>query len=355
MREHATWSVSFGRWAGIRVRVHVFFFLFAAFTCYLGWRANRDFSGSDYVWIAALSLTILAISVLLHALAHCHMALRLGANVDQILLGPLGEMAPVQHVHIATRDLAIAAAGPLANAFICLCCLPGLILIFGSNQEQLIGLLWPLQPVGVDQGKFVVQGLKLVFWINWLLFLINVIPVFPLDGGRALRALLLIAIPGMGPSLATARVARVAQVVAVCMVIAAYLFRESGPTDPVPTWFALVILGIFLFFAAQHEIDRFDDDAAEEDFFGYDFSQGYTSLNRSVDSPATARPGPIARWISDRRKLRDERKNEREEDEERRMDEILTRLHERGLKGLSAEDRRLLDRVSQRYRSRMDQ
>lgn len=354
MREHVTWSVSLGRCAGIRVHVHVFFFLFVAFTLFLGWQANRESGDTNYIWIAAVSLSILAASVLLHALAHCHMALRLGANVDQILLGPLGEMAPVQHVHIAARDLAIAVTGPLANAFICLCCLFPLVCVLGADRTELVGLLWPLQPTGVDQGMILTQSLKLVFWINWLLFLINVIPVFPLDGGRALRALLLIVVPGMEPSAATMRVARIAQMVAFSLIVAAYVFRDSDPMQPVPAWFALVILGIFLFFAAQHEIDRFEDDDAEEDFFGYDFSQGYTSLNCSDDSKTPSRSGLIARWLAKRQTLREQRKSQREADEERRMDEILTRLHERGIKGLSTEDRRLLARVSQRYRSRMD-
>ncbi|MCH2128543.1 MAG: hypothetical protein MK179_05335 [Pirellulaceae bacterium] len=355
MRDHATWSVSLGRWAGIRVRLHVFFLLFAAFTFYLGWRADFGTNGSGYAGVAALSLGILSLSVLLHALTHCHLALRLGANVDQILLGPFGEMGPVQHVHIAPRDLAVAVAGPLSNACICLFSLPFLIYLMGGDYVQMTGLLSPLHPVGVDQGMTFLLSLKLLFWINWILFLVNIVPVFPLDGGWALRAILLIFMPGLSPSVATYRVARVAQVIAFALIVAAYVFRESGPMYPIPTWFSLVVLGIFLFFAAQHEIEQSEDDNAPEDVFEYDFSQGYTSLDRSVDSAPARRPGPMTRWLAQRRLQREQQKQQQEVDEERRMDEILTRLHEVGSEGLSADDRRLLDRVSQRYRSRMDQ
>jgi len=354
MSKQPAWSVSIGRWSGICVRVHLFFFLFAAFTFYLGWQANREFGGTSYTGMAILSLTILAGSVLLHVLAHCHMALRLGVNVNQILLGPVGELSPIRRVDNSAQELAITSAGPVANAFISLCCLPGLIFVLRGDQAQWIGLLLPFQPTGVYEGILLTRLLKLVFWINWLLFLSNVIPAFPLDGGRILRALLLLLIPEVRVSVATRRVARVAQAVAFGMVVVACVFRESEPPGSTSTWFAFVILGICLFFAAQHEVDQSTEDDAEEDLVAYDFSKDFSSQDERVEPTATVQTGMITRWLTKRRELREQKQCYQETDDERRVDEVLARLHEGGMSSLSAADRRLLSRVSERYRNRRD-
>jgi hypothetical protein len=85
--------------------------------------------------------------------------------------------------------------------------------------------------------------------------------------------------------------------------------------------------------------------------FGYDFSQGYTSLERST-TRHEAQVGPITRWIQRRRQARFQRQREVEAEEERRVDDILVRLHTHGIDSLSDEDRSLLKRVSARYRQR---
>jgi hypothetical protein len=114
----------------------------------------------------------------------------------------------------------------------------------------------------------------------------------------------------------------------------------------------LVLFGLFLFFSARQEAERMREHDSGDATLGYDFSQGYTSLERH-DAPRTARkPGPLRRWLDARRTQRIERQQQREFEEERRVDEILARLHETGMDGLTDEDRALLDRVSARYRDR---
>ena len=76
MRDQAIWSVSLGRWNGVQLRLHMFFLLFAAFTLYLSWREEP--AAADMVWIAAGSLGILLVSVVLHELGHYFAAVRFG-------------------------------------------------------------------------------------------------------------------------------------------------------------------------------------------------------------------------------------------------------------------------------------
>ena len=155
--------------------------------------------------------------------------------------------------------------------------------------------------------------------------------------------------PESGARRASIFVAAIAKITAIALLVAAVLlFRERTPASPVPVWFALSLLAIFLYFSAKQEADRQQDIEDHQEPFGYDFSQGYTSLERSVEEPV----GPVQRWLAQRKHARLERQREIEEDEESRVDDILSRLHLHGIESLSQEDRSLLDRVSARYRYR---
>jgi hypothetical protein len=85
---------------------------------------------------------------------------------------------------------------------------------------------------------------------------------------------------------------------------------------------------------------------------GYDFSQGYTSLEQAADTPRRRERNFIQRWLDKRRDVKRRRTREVEEEEERRVDEILARVKDVGLEALAPDERALLQRVSQRYRNR---
>ncbi|HQU43597.1 MAG: hypothetical protein B7Z73_14820, partial [Planctomycetia bacterium 21-64-5] len=97
--------------------------------------------------------------------------------------------------------------------------------------------------------------------------------------------------------------------------------------------------------------DRLNDSETDDALFGYDFSQGYTSLEKTAQS-RKAPPGPVKKWLDERRAKRLQRQQQVEAEEDRRVDDVLARLHELGKHGLSEEDRALLNRVSARYRNR---
>jgi hypothetical protein len=167
-----------------------------------------------------------------------------------------------------------------------------------------------------------------------------------LDGGRALRAGLALV---MDRRLAGYAAARCGQMTAVGMCLSAWWIHAgayNAATMP------LALLGLFVFCASQTVVDRSWEDEADEHLFGYDFSQGYSSLERSVEEPPP-RPGPLRQWIDACRDARRRRRIEQELAEERRVDGILARLHETGMEGLSPQDQALLLRVSQRYRNRL--
>lgn len=354
MRGHASWSLNLGRWGSLRVRLHMLFLLFGAFTLYLSWLAERDAKDSGLMWAGVLSLGVLGISVLLHELAHCLAAARLGGRLDEIVLAPWGGLTSVNVPGEPTREMAVALAGPAMNLAVCLICAIPLAITSGG---ELLGLLHPLMPAELWTGTPAIRSIKLIFWVNWLLLVVNLLPAFPFDGGRVLRASLMVARPEAGRGGAVVRTARVAKLVVIGLcLVAIWLAMRGAPEGAmglVPPWFALVLLAIFVFFSAQQEETQQREQPVEEAPFGYDFSQGYTSLERTVDSEHELELNdPLTRWIESRREQKRQRQEEVEAEEDQLMDDILARLHRDGMNGLSAEDRALLDRVSARLRSR---
>lgn len=348
MREHADWSYGLGRYKGVHLRVHLFFLLFGAVTLLIAWQQEQGHPPSDLNWLACLSVLMLFISVFLHAVAHATVLHRLGGMGERLVLTPWGELGSIRLPLDPRGEVAAVMAGPLMNLALCLVLLP--ILWVGSD-TGILGLLHPLAPVDLVSGPFWVAALKLAFWINWLLVLINLVPAFPFDGGRALVAMISIMRPSMTRRQVVATVSRITRISAfVLLVIALFIWnRESASI--VPTWFALLLLAIFLFFSAHQEESLQEEEEADDLLFGYDFSQGYTSLERTIESPQESDTF-LRQWLSSRRQQRQDQKEVSEQDEDRRIDEILSRLHDQGAESLSPEDRRLLKRVSARYRSR---
>lgn len=344
MRDQGNWSISLGRWYGLHVRLHMFFLVFAALTVFIG-RAQWE--------LALTSLGILLVSVLLHELGHFRAAVRLGGGTDRIVLGPLGGLYPISIPREPQAELIVHLAGPLVN--LCVFLAAAVLLIVIDPPKNLFGLLNPLQPEYAEIPTPASRVLGLTLWINWLLLLINLLPAFPFDGGQALRAALTVMWGESARPQAARIVARCAQFASLGLLVAAVILtvpnRTNAPELLVPPWLLLVLLAILLFFSAKQEEGRQEERETEDEVFGYDFSQGYTSLERT-SKPHAPRPGLLSRWLNQRREARMERQRQREADEERRVDEILVRLHEQGIESLTNEDRALLDRVSARYRSR---
>jgi hypothetical protein len=176
------------------------------------------------------------------------------------------------------------------------------------------------------------------FWVNWVLFLLNVLlPGFPLDGGRLVQCMLW---PRLGFREATRLAIGVGFV--TMLVIGVYAIARDETL--------FLLLALFIYVTCRQQFIVLET-GGEESLFGYDFSQGYTSLERDQPAPRR-RPGFIKRWLQKRAALRLQREQETRELEERRMDLLLEKVQREGLQALSDEERRFLTRVSARYRNR---
>jgi len=342
MRDAASWSINLGHCRGVQVRLHAFFLVFGVFTVYLSSRQGDQ----DLVWYGLAALAILLASVVVHELGHALAAFRMGGNVEEIVLGPLGGLVPPRVPREPQHELVMTLCGPAANLLVAaLAAVPVLV-----HQGQFIELLHPFAPADLHVGTPWLIAAKLTFWINWVLFLVNVLlPVFPLDGGRIVHALIW---KMFDQRMAVASVTLAGKVVAVLLCVAAWFARSEPAPALVPPWLPLLLLAIFVFFSAKHEAARLEEQDIEEELFSYDFSQGYTSLERHVDTAQSGPRSPLRRWVASRRQARQRRRQLVEQNEERQVDEILARLHQHGMQGLSPKERALLNRVSARYRNR---
>jgi Zn-dependent protease len=341
MRESASWTVSLGRWSGLDVRLHASLLVCAVLTVFLCSQTGATSYVAEY---SLLGLGILLISVLLHELGHILAAVHLGGRAERIVLGPLGGLSLPQASPEPHRDVLVALAGPAVNLLIIMLVAPLLIMA----EVDLSGLLFsPLDPQQLFEGETWLVAARLTCWINCLL-LLNLYPAYPLDGGHALAGLLR---PIFGGRAAVLIVGSSAMLTALGLLVLALLLPVD--TRLLPTWLPLSLFAIFLFFSGKQQMESWRAADSDETVLGYDFSEGYTSLERSNEPAIAPAPGFLARWIEQRRANRRKRMAQIEAEEERRVDEVLARLNEVGIDALSIDERKLLKRVSRRYRQRL--
>ena len=158
-----SWSIPILRVAGIQLRIHITFLLLIV------WIAVGSTS-------AAIFVLLLFVCVVLHEFGHAIAAKGYGINTPDITLLPIGGVARLERIPEEPRqELVIAAAGPAVTAIIALCLF---VVIAARGSIDLRALM---------QSNDLVA---LIFRVNVLLLLFNLLPAFPMDGGRVLRALL---------------------------------------------------------------------------------------------------------------------------------------------------------------------
>jgi Zn-dependent protease/predicted transcriptional regulator len=201
-------SVKLGRISGIEIGLHYSWFIIAALIAFsLGehFRQVNPSWDTGQIWIAALvTAALFFVTLLLHELAHSLVAQARGLKVMAITLFALGGVSQIQDdATDAKTELWVAIAGPIAS----------LILGFGCLAIAL-GLGWQhsTEPHNAATGVLVWLG-----YINIALAVFNMIPGFPLDGGRVLRAIVWTVTKNADRS--TRIAARVGQVVAFLFIL----------------------------------------------------------------------------------------------------------------------------------------
>lgn len=325
----AFWSFPLGNWFGVQVRISWFFPVLIAY-----FLIRPDYTLALGVAVSA----ILIVSVLLHEFGHILGARLTGGSGNEILLWPLGGLAFVRPAGTLKSQLLTTGGGPLVNLALCLATLYPAMQHLGNRflKEALNPFVLPLLPLKTE---LIPDLLALTFCLNWLLFLVNLIPVMPLDGGRMLRT---IATTRIGHRKAVELSVMVGFGVGVIAMVVGLFMERAG----------IVLMGAIVFIANLLERQQLQQtDNYDESFMGYDFSQGYTSLEQSethIERP----PGFWQRWRERRRAERERRETEKNQEVERLLDSLLDKVHQHGMQSLSESEKRQLARASARYRNK---
>ena len=219
------WSWTVGRIGGVDLRIH------ATFVLLLAWLAMAQYhaTGSGAAAARGVLFTVaIFASVVLHELGHARAARRYGVATRDITLLPIGGVARLESMpEKPAHELAIALAGPAVTAALALA-------LYVAARALDIPLADPEETMALT-GAFVVQ----LLWANVVLLGFNLLPAFPMDGGRVLRAALA---TRMTYQRATGIAARVGRTFAL-------LFGAFGLlSDPI-----LVLIALFVWLSAAGE------------------------------------------------------------------------------------------------------
>ncbi len=225
-------SLKIGSFAGIGVFVHWSFLLLPAVMA--GTRLMADGPLADRILAAAVSvLFVLAtfVCVVLHEYGHALTARRFGVRTRDIVLLPIGGVARLERMpRNPVQELWIALAGPAVNVVIA-CVLAVIVFVIAFARGDVASALTTTGVMGFA---------TMMVGVNIALIVFNMIPAFPMDGGRVLRALLAMR---MEHSRATAMAARVGQGIAVIFVGVGLYFGM----------FLLMFVGVMVFLGAGTE------------------------------------------------------------------------------------------------------
>lgn len=222
----------------IDVKVHWSFVLVLAFGAFI-------YGAGPAGWVVgglygALTMLLLFVCVTMHEFGHALTARRFGISTRSILLLPIGGVANLERIpEKPAQEIAIVAAGPLVNFVLAILLAPLVLLANGGSGAGVFNF----NAMGANiQNPGVLNLLVFLLSTNILLAIFNLLPAFPLDGGRLLRALLAYALPY---TRATKTAVAVGRLLAVLMAIYGIFTGAIG----------LLLIAFFVYVGGSAELE----------------------------------------------------------------------------------------------------
>ena len=226
-----SWSIPLGRLFGIEIRIHLTFL----FLLFFVWGTEATTQDANAALHVLALVGIVFGSVVLHELGHALVARGSGVPAKGIILLPIGGITVLDEAHAIPdsmnawkRDIRIAAAGPVVNLVVA--GLAALILV-----AAIPGFSLTTRPLVHSSAL-----LRSIVWVNLYLGLFNLLPAYPMDGGRVLRAMFSRRVDMVR---ATQRAVRIGHVFSFLFMMVGFLLGN---------WW-LAMIGLFLFLGAQLE------------------------------------------------------------------------------------------------------
>ena len=217
-----SWSLNIGSIAGTAIRIHFTFLLFLVWIFVANWASG----GPPAAWQGLIFILLLFACVLAHEFGHIFTARAFGVPTPDVTLLPIGGVARLARIPEEPRqEFLIAIAGPLVNVAIAV-----VLLLLGAH-------LNPRDLVAMESSR--ISLIDRLAEVNLFLAVFNMIPAFPMDGGRVLRALLA---SRFGYVRATEIAAAIGQFVAFALGFVGLMFNPL-----------LIFIAIFVYLAASSE------------------------------------------------------------------------------------------------------
>lgn len=241
--------------AGIPVEIHWSFVLMGFYILYLGQYHGMDWGTT--AWLAILVLCIF-FCVVLHEFGHALTARRFGVKTKDIILSPIGGVARLEKLpEKPIQEFYVAVAGPLVNLLIAILLLPYFFFYSMEEARYQLSSLHFSNPV---------ELIPLLLFGNIVLAGFNLLPAFPMDGGRIFRALLSIK---LGRLKATKLASQLGNFFGILMVIYA-VYTQSVFTG---------FIGIFIFLLASQEYRLVQiDEALKNHFLSEIYRSNFTRI-----------------------------------------------------------------------------
>jgi Zn-dependent protease len=219
------WSIPVGKLFGIPIRVHLTFLILLAFI----WYVETSVSGPTAGLRSLVFWTLIFLCVLLHELGHSLVAKSYGLTIASIVLLPIGGVSQITEIpRDPIKEVGMTIAGPIVNFVIA-----GVLLFLGKLAAPSL----QFSEISLQSGSIVVD----LFWANVMLGLFNIIPAYPMDGGRILRGFIAMR---KEYAEATRLAADVGKMFAIGFIIIGLFYN----------WW-LILIGIFIFSGANSEVE----------------------------------------------------------------------------------------------------
>lgn len=324
------WCIPAGRISDVRVGIHWTFPLFIALYTY---RASvMPGGGGQWALVTLTALTLLYLIILAHEFGHVFAARREGVYAESVMIWPLGGLAQLGEDCMGMAEVRIAAAGPAVNLLFFVLLLP-VLAIFGVRIDA--ALFNPFNWTITDwQPHFAGEVMFVLYKANLAVMLFNLIPAFPIDGGRILQGFLY---PRYG-LVQSVLVTTTISFVFVGVLILWGFFAQN---------LTLVLIAAFVALNAwqvRRQVQGYGAGARDEsEIPGYDFSMGNTTLSKENVGAARARR---KKELLARKKARQKAREEREIEEQ--IDSLLDKISESGMDSLTRQERTFLEKASRR-------
>jgi stage IV sporulation protein FB len=313
---------------GVRFRAHSSLIVFIVGMMILNWSSLR-------FPVNALSMALWIAILVVHEMAHCISARRMGGHADEALLWPMGGLTAPETPHRAGAQFAATLAGPGINFFLTVGAAFGVYAFTPITSMHGLGshIMIPLDPLHgslFPDAKWGWADPAFYFWwvfaINYRMLLLNLLPIHPLDGGRLLQSVL-------WPMLGHFRSMMIETTVGMAASIA------IGLVSLATGYWSMAACMMFCFYQSYHRRVLLNEGADEDWRESFDFGSSLFADEKPRRKRLSRRVIRKARRIAMQEKaVRD------------RIDAILAKVSSQGMTSLTWIERRNLRKATQRHR-----